>query len=81
MKKILSIITLTGLLFSNNISGVTYFEFEDSFSLSRTYFTYKKDISDELSFKFQTDVGAIDNAETSVDADDVDNDVRWTGFL
>jgi len=72
MKKILSIITLTGLMFSNNISGVTYFEFEDSFSLSRTYFTYKKDISDELSFKFQTDVGRLD--------DNVD-DERWTGFL
>ena len=46
MKKILLIITVTGLLFSNNISGVAYFEFEDSFSLSRTYFTYKTEVSD-----------------------------------
>lgn len=81
MKKILSIITLTGLLFSNNISGVAYFEFEDSFSLSRTYFTYKSEISDELSFKFQTDVGEIDDAVTSNNNLDVDNDNRWMGFL
>mgnify|MGYP001183165314 FL=1 len=69
MKKILLIITVTGLLFSNNISGVAYFEFEDSFSLSRTYFTYKTEVSDELSFKFQTDVGKVGD------------DNRWTGFL
>lgn len=54
------------------ISGVAYFEYDDSFSLSRTYFTYKTDISDELSFKFQTDVGRLDDGV---------EDARWTGFL
>ena len=49
MKSLFIIISL-GLIFSNNISGVAYFEYEDSFSLSRTYFTYKSEISDELSF-------------------------------
>lgn len=67
--KILFIMISLGFVFSNNISGVAYFEYEDSFSLSRTYFTYKSEISDELSFKFQTDVGKVGT------------DNRWTGFL
>ena len=69
MKIIILMFTGITLLFSNNISGVAYFEFEDSFSLSRTYFTYKTEVSDELSFKFQTDVGKVGD------------DNRWTGFL
>ena len=81
MKNYILTLLLTFSLSYANISGVAYFEYEDSFALSRTYFTYKTDISDELSFKFQTDVGAIDNAETSVDGEDVDNDDRWTAFL
>ena len=58
-------------LLSNDISGVSYFNYSsrDGFGLSRTYFTYKKDISDELSFKFQTDVGAVGD------------DDRWTAYL
>ena len=66
MKRIAIILTagFSMLFSSSSISGVTYFEYEDSFSLSRTYFTYKTDISDELSFKFQTDVGKIDDANT-----------------
>ena len=81
MKNYILTLLLTFSLSYANISGVAYFQYEDSFALSRTYFTYKTDISDELSFKFQTDVGAIDNAETSVDGEDVDNDDRWTAFL
>ena len=81
MKNYILTLLLTFSLSYANISGVAYFEYEDSFALSRTYFTYKTDISDELSFKFQTDVGAIDNAETSVGGEDVDNDDRWTAFL
>ena len=69
MKIIILMFTGITLLFSNNISGVAYFEFEDSFSLSRTYFTYKTEVSDELSFKFQTDVSKVGD------------DNRWTGFL
>ena len=74
MKKI-ALILIAGfsMLFSSgNISGVTYFEYEDSFDISRTYFTYKNTVSDELSFKFQTDVGRLDSGV----ADD-----RWTVYL
>lgn len=64
MKKKLLTLFLTLSLSYAGISGVAYFEYNDNFSLSRTYFTYKTDISDELSFKFQTDVGEIDDANT-----------------
>ena len=80
MKKKLLTLFLTLSLSYAGISGVAYFEYNDNFSLSRTYFTYKTDISDELSFKFQTDVGEIDDALTS-GGEDVDNDNRWMGFL
>ena len=74
MKRI-ALILIAGfsMLFSSgSISGVTYFEYEDSFDISRTYFTYKNTVSDELSFKFQTDVGRLDSGV----ADD-----RWTVYL
>ena len=80
MKKKLLTLFLTLSLSYAGISGEAYFEYNDNFSLSRTYFTYKTDISDELSFKFQTDVGEIDDALTS-GGEDVDNDNRWMGFL
>ena len=66
MKRIAIILTagFSMLFSSSNISGVTYFEYEDSFDISRTYFTYKNTVSDELSFKFQVDVGQIDDANT-----------------
>jgi len=65
-------------LLSNDISGVAYFSFSDDygFSLSRTYFTYKSDISDELSFKFQTDIGQLNESD-----DDPAEDYRWTAYL
>ena len=72
MKTYITLLFITFSISYANISGVAYFEFEDSFSLSRTYFTYKTDISDELSFKLQTDVGRLD---TGV------NDDRWTVYL
>ena len=74
MKRIAIILTagFSMLFSSSSISGVAYFEYEDSFALSRTYFTYKNTVSDELSFKFQTDVGRLDS--------DVDDD-RWTVYL
>ena len=74
MKRI-ALILIAGfsmLFSSSSISGVAYFEYEDSFALSRTYFTYKNTVSDELSFKFQTDVGRLDSGV----ADD-----RWTLYL
>jgi len=72
MKKQLFTLLLTLSLSYAGFSGVTYFQYDDSFALTRTYFTYKTDISDELSFKFQTDVGRLDS---NVD------DERWTTFL
>ena len=74
MKRIAIILTagFSMLFSSSSISGVAYFEYEDSFALSRTYFTYKNTMSDELSFKFQTDVGRLDSH--------VDDD-RWTVYL
>ncbi len=74
MKRIAIILTagFSMLFSSSSISGVAYFEYEDSFALSRTYFTYKNTVSDELSFKFQTDVGRLDSGV----ADD-----RWTLYL
>ena len=74
MKRISVILTagFSMLFSSSSISGVAYFEYEDSFALSRTYFTYKNTVSDELSFKFQTDVGRLDSGV----ADD-----RWTVYL
>ena len=76
--KILFIIISLGFVFSNNISGVAYFNYsEDSgFGLSRTYFTYKSEISDELSFKFQTDIGQLSESEG-----DPAEDYRWTAYL
>ena len=58
MKKIFIPIIFSTFLFPDGISGVSYFEFSDNkFSLSRTYFTYKNTISDDLLVTFQTDVG------------------------
>lgn len=82
MKKIILLITIASLSFSDGkISGVSYFGYEDNFTLSRVYFTYKKSISDDLSFKFQTDVGKIDDASSDGQDGDVDNDNRWMAFL
>ena len=71
MKKILLlslfIITIYG---QGKFSGVTYFDYtydltEDAandagFGLKRVYFTYKQDLSENISYKFQTDVGQLD---------------------
>jgi len=67
MKKIiLTSLFILSYSFSNEISGVTYFEYsEDVFSISRTYFTYKKTISDELSFTMQTDIGKVGDDDRS----------------
>ena len=67
MKKIiLTSLFILSYSFSNEISGVTYFEYsEDVFSISRTYFTYKKTISDELSFTMQTDIGKVGEDDRS----------------
>ena len=46
---IFTVLIPSSLIFTNDISGVTYFEYsDDAFSINRTYFTYKKNVSDEL---------------------------------
>ncbi len=71
MKKILIPIIFITFLLANDISGVSYFNFseDNGFGLSRTYFTYQNEISEELSFTFQTDVGKVGD------------DDRWTAYL
>ena len=61
MKKIVLFATfILSSLFADGLTGVTYFEFsDDNFNLTRTYFTYKNTISEQLSYKFQTDVGQV----------------------
>ena len=69
-----SIFTIFSVLIAETtISGVGFFNYtydatkdsdnDDGFSLKRVYFTYKNNISDDLSIKFQTDVGEVGDDE------------------
>ena len=82
MKKSLIIIGLCSIAMAvGKISGVGFYDYtynltegaigadKSSFSLNRVYFTYKNSVSDDISFKFQTDVG------------NVGEDVRLTSYL
>tara|TARA_Y100001936_G_scaffold167381_1_gene163605 strand:+ start:2770 stop:3768 length:999 start_codon:yes stop_codon:yes gene_type:complete len=80
MKKILLMSLLFASIYSQGtFSGVTYFDYtydlakdatnDAGFGLNRVYFTYQKEISDGISYKFQTDVGQLEVF------DDVDVDV------
>ena len=72
MKKIILTLSLFSFLVCDGISGVTYFKHADgTFSLSRVYFTYDKTISDNLSFKFQTDVGQAANRVVALASGDL----------
>ena len=72
MKKILGILLICSLTIAEGkISGVGFYNYtynltegafganKSSFALDRVYFTYKNSISDNISFKFQTDVGNV----------------------
>ena len=77
MKRIIAIMTAVTVVFAEGkLSGVAYFGYEDNFSLSRVYLTYKKSISDDLSFKFQTDAGPLKDSD-----EDEAEDTRYTVFL
>ena len=94
MKKITIFLLFSTVLFCDGFSGVSYFEYHTGdvdeiyethgFKLSRVYLTYKKAVSDQLSFKFQVDVGKLDDISVY---DPVagwvssSNDDRWTVFL
>ena len=66
MKKILFVLSITGLMFAEGkIDGVTYFDFSSSddstaFNFQRQYFGYGGDISDHVSFTVLFDVGRTD---------------------
>ena len=78
-KLFLFILVSSYLMATGSISGLGYFNYNydltkdalnnGGFSLNRVYFTYKNDITDNLSVKFQTDVG------------EVGDDERLTAFL
>ena len=80
MKKILLMSLLFASIYSQDtFSGVTYFDYtydltkdatnDAGFGVNRVYFTYQKEISDEISYKFQTDVGQLEVFD-DVDVDD-----------
>jgi len=64
--KVLSIILFSMIFSKGEISGVSYFDYtydftedainDEGFSLTRVYLAYKNDISDDVSFKFQSDI-------------------------
>ena len=65
MKNIIIIMSLISSLFCGDISGLSYFNYatgdasndeDHGFAMNRVYFTYKTDVSENTSFKFQADV-------------------------
>ena len=65
MKKVIIISSMVSALFCGGISGVSYFNYAigdvdadeaHGFSIERVYFTYTNDVSENVKFKFQTDV-------------------------
>ena len=74
MKKILLLpLLLITIYAQGNFSGVTYFDYtynltkdaanDAGFSLKRVHFTYQQELSKNISYKFQTDVGQLDVIE------------------
>ena len=71
MKKLILLsLFLATIHTQGSFSGVTYFDYtydlsegainDDGFSLKRVYFTYQKTLSENISYKFQTDVGQLE---------------------
>ena len=89
MKKILLSLLLTVTYAQGTFSGVTYFDYtydltEDAandagFGLKRVYFTYKQDLSENVSYKFQTDVGQLEVA--NLDDDEQLDGTKKTQFV
>ena len=76
MRRLLFILLICSLTMAEaKISGLGFFNYafnltegvsgadKSNFSFNRVYFTYKNTLSDDLSFKFQTDVGEVANDE------------------
>ena len=71
MKKLLLLpLLLTAVYTQGTFSGTTYFDYtydltkdadnDAGFALKRVYFTYQQELSEGLSYKFQTDVGQLE---------------------
>ena len=73
MKKMLCVLFIFSVMMAEGkISGIGFFNYtydlteeasgadKSSFAFNRIYFTYSNTISDQISFKFQTDVGRFD---------------------
>lgn len=65
MKKVIIISSMISALFCGDISGISYFNYatgdadegeKHGFYMNRVYLTYENDVSEKVSFKFQTDV-------------------------
>ena len=66
MKNIIIIFTIISGVFAEGISGVSYFRFapigstadgeDHGFYMDRVYLTYKKNVAEGVSFKFQSDI-------------------------
>ncbi len=90
MKKILLLPLFIIVVYGQEqFSGVTYFDYtydltEDTandagFGLKRVYFTYKQDLSENMSYKFQTDVGQLEVG--NFDDDDQLDGTKKTQFV
>ena len=72
-KLLLLLLFVATILSQGQFSGVTYFNYSynltenaennKGFGLKRVYFTYEQRLSENLSYKFQTDVGQLDVIE------------------
>ena len=65
MKNVIIVTSLISSLFCGDLSGVSYFNYatgdagndeDHGFAMNRVYLTYKNDVSENTSFKFQADV-------------------------
>ena len=72
MKNIIIIFTIISAIFAEGISGVSYFRYamgsaadgeDHGFYIDRAYLTYKKDVSENVSFKFQTDIKNLNSGD------------------
>ena len=90
MKKILLFtLCISFIYMQGTFSGVTYFNYtydltedaanDDGFALKRVYFTYQQELSEGISYKFQTDVGQIE--VVNLDDDDQLDGTKNTQFV
>ena len=94
MKKILCVLFMfSAMMAEGKISGVGFFNYtynltdgvydsdKSSFDFNRIYFTYTNTISDQISFKFQTDVGRFDFVDEDDDGNAIIEDKPVMGHL